>query len=135
MLSWSTRYETGNQRIDLEHQMFFHLIKNLSLAREADEPREHLERIMEEIVLYAKFHFKSEENYMQKIAYPHFDAHKAQHRDYVDEFVVKVNQFHLNRTSARDVEDAMVHWLVTHLGGEDHKITAFAGSAPRSTAV
>jgi hemerythrin len=67
MLDWSHDYEIGNPKIDFEHHIFFGLIKEFHNARLNESDRERLGRILEEVALYARFHFRSEENLMKDI--------------------------------------------------------------------
>ncbi|MEY4684620.1 MAG: hypothetical protein RLZ25_1079, partial [Pseudomonadota bacterium] len=70
MLHWTDEYKIGNDRIDFEHHIFLNLVIDFQNARVAGAPKEKLERILDEIALYARFHFRSEENMMVDMLYP-----------------------------------------------------------------
>jgi hemerythrin len=79
MLKWSDQYLIGINRIDLEHETFFGLVKDFEETRLRQASKKQLLGILNEISLYAKFHFCSEENIMEAIGYPGLEEHKEKH--------------------------------------------------------
>lgn len=128
MIKWDDHYLIGVQRIDFEHHIFLDLVNDFNEARLQDENIETLSNILEEIVLYAKFHFKSEENMMQKINYPELAEHKKLHYQLIDELGMKVFGIQTKLYSPQDVEEFLFHWFVNHVTHEDSKISAFIKS-------
>lgn len=128
MIKWDDHYLIGVQRIDFEHHIFLDLINNFNKARSDGENIETLSNILEEIALYAKFHFKSEENMMRRIHYPELVEHQKLHYVLIDELGMKMFGIQTKLYSPKDVEEFLVNWFVNHVTHEDTKISAFIKS-------
>mgnify|MGYP000123093392 CR=1 FL=1 len=131
MIAWDDNYLIGVERIDFEHRIFLDLINNFNQSRLKNENIGVLSGILQEIALYAKFHFKSEENMMQRIHYPDLTEHQNHHRELIDLFSTKMVGIETKMFSAKDVEKFLVDWFVNHVTHEDKKIGAFIKSTTK----
>ena len=125
LIHWQEHYLIGHPRIDFEHRIFFDLIVSYHEARVGGAAPDKLLRILEEIVLYAKFHFKSEENMMQDLGYPGLDEHKALHMRLTEGLGTKVSAVRIGRHQPMDVEAFLVEWFVNHVTHEDTRVSDF----------
>jgi hemerythrin len=132
MLEWSEKFLVGHERIDFEHKIFFGLIRDFQTARGHAASARELEDILEEIVLYAKFHFRSEENLMAKFGYPDLPAHRDLHWRLIDLLHAKIMAFQVKTLTALGIENFLIEWFLQHTGQEDVKFVAYcrAGMAP-----
>lgn len=128
MIAWDDHYLIGVQRIDFEHRIFLDLLNNFNECRLNDDSIETLSSILQEIALYARFHFKSEENMMQRIQYPGMADHQSHHRQLIDQLSTKMVGIQTKMFSPKEVEDFLVDWFVNHITHEDAKISAFIKS-------
>jgi hemerythrin len=125
MIAWDDHYLIGVQRIDFEHHIFLDLINNFNEARLQDENIETLSNILEEIALYAKFHFRSEENMMRRIKYPKLTDHQKLHHELLDQLGAKMFGIQTQLYTPAQVESFLTSWFVNHVTHEDTKIAAF----------
>ena len=125
MILWQDHYLIGHPRIDFEHRIFFDLIVDFHRARTGGAPADKLQRILEEVVLYAKFHFKSEENMMLDLAYPGLEAHRVQHRQLTERLGHQVMGANLGRYAPEELETFLVDWFVHHVTEEDALVSAY----------
>ena len=125
MLSWDHKYDVGIERIDAQHHIFLRLVGEFKNARLAGESIEKLENILNEIVLYAKYHFYSEENLMKEHHYPVLDDHQICHFDLINEMGNLMVGMGLGLNQACDIEDFLVKWFVGHTTNEDAKFGKF----------
>ena len=125
MLQWSDEYRIGNERIDFEHRIFFNLVADFQSARLADASMEKLERILEEVALYARFHFRSEENMMIDMQYPGLEEHKVQHYNLVEVLSNQMLGLEMGLYKPQQVEEFLVCWFVNHVMHEDSKLAEF----------
>lgn len=125
MIAWDDHYLIGVERIDFEHRIFLDLINNFNESRLNNESLETLSSILQEIALYAKFHFKSEENLMQRIHYPGLADHQSHHRQLIDQLSTKMVGIQTQMFSPKEVEDFLVNWFVNHVTHEDTRISTF----------
>lgn len=128
MITWDDHYLVGIERIDFEHRIFLDLINDFNESRLKNESVEILSNILQEIALYAKFHFKSEENMMQRINYPGLTEHQNHHRQLIDLLSAKMFGIQTKMYSPEEVEKFLFDWFINHVTHEDTKIFAFINS-------
>ena len=71
--------------IDQQHQELIRLLNRLNDAVKNRELRQKVYQIMDEIIVFTRRHFESEERLMFKAGYPEIEAHKEKHRQLVEE--------------------------------------------------
>jgi hemerythrin len=128
MVEWHDRFLIGNPRIDFEHRIFFDLISHYGEARRAGAPTERLIRILDEVALYARFHFKSEENLMQDIGYPWLADHKEQHHQLTNELSNNLAGLKIGLYATDRVEEFLMDWFIAHVTNDDARISRFIAS-------
>ena len=124
-LAWDDHYLIGSERIDSEHRIFFDLIVSYHDGRLGGMSKERLALMLEEIVLYARFHFKSEENMMLDIGYPGLAAHRNLHMQLLESLSNKLLGTDLGLYGDNEIEYFLRDWFVDHVTHEDTKVTAY----------
>ena len=122
MIDWNDAFLIGDERIDFEHRMFLSLIRHFAEARAAGAPLERLLRILDEVALYARFHFKSEENLMQDTGFADFEEHRESHRQLVNELSNHLAGLDIQVFNPQEVETFLARWLTSHLIDADAEI-------------
>lgn len=125
MLKWSDQYLIGINRIDLEHETFFGLVKDFEEARLRQASKKQLLGILNEISLYAKFHFCSEENIMEAIGYPGLEEHKEKHMQLINVLSNNILGLTLDRATPEKIEELLLDWFFHHTATDDKKIAEF----------
>ena len=131
-IAWDDHYLIGSDRIDSEHRIFFDLIVSYHEGRLGGMSKERLALTLDEIVLYARFHFKREENMMLDIGYPGLESHRQQHMQLLETLSNKLLGTDLGLYGENEIEYFLRDWFVDHVTHEDTKVTAFL--AARSAA-
>lgn len=131
MLEWNDRLVTGHARIDFEHKLFLDLLRHFSEARAERAAPERLLRILEEVALFARFHFKSEENLMADTGYPELIEHREQHRRLVNELSNNLAGLEIQLYQAERVEQFLGRWFVEHVTHDDSRIARYLADARR----
>lgn len=121
MLQWDHKFDVGVERIDAQHHSFLGLIAEFQAARLAGESLDELDGILNEIVLYAKYHFYSESSVMRRARYPELDAHQYQHFELINDLGNKITGLHLGLNQAADIERFLIEWFTGHTTTEDAK--------------
>lgn len=129
MLEWNHKFEVGIERIDAQHHIFLSLVGEFQNARLAGASIEKLDSILNEIVLYAKYHFYSEVNVMKTYRYPGMEAHQKLHFNLINDLSNKMTGLHLGLNQAIDIETFLIEWFVRHTTNEDAIFGRFALSA------
>ena len=121
---WGKRYELGVEEIDLQHHYFASLINRLMDELDGSDDA-YQARLIQELDAYAKFHFISEENLMDKAKYPGRFEHGRLHLALIDELNVWQMKFAQGQASARDITEFLRDWFVKHTLTEDSHFAAF----------
>lgn len=124
-MNWSDDLSVGVSEIDEQHKNLVAQINALHDAMRSGQGKEALEKILGELAAYTRYHFGTEEKYMQRFGYPAYAAHKAEH----DAFVAKVADFQAAYASGRlglsiDVMKFLRDWVATHIKGNDARYTS-----------
>lgn len=124
-LTWSQKYELGHERIDFEHRIFVSLIAAVEDEFAGDNARPRLQRLLNEVLKYAEFHFVSEENMMEDVGYPDLAAHRDAHRALLSTLRDRANEFAGGRLEVPALVDFLFHWFALHTTQEDRKVVSF----------
>jgi hemerythrin len=127
---WTDDLATGVDDIDEQHRELYRHVAALHEAMKSGA----LHQARELVVFlrgYAVDHFVAEEQAMRAARYPGLDAHRQEHRRFVEEY-----EHHAERLSARASPTAIVElsswlsdWLRGHVRGTDREMAAFLRAA------
>ncbi len=82
--------------------------------------------IIDRLIDYSRYHFSTEEKYFDKFNYKYADAHKEQHRIFIDKFV-KIKEEIVDHDDlcsiilSEEVFLYLIKWLLNHIAGSDKK--------------
>lgn len=122
-MKWDDSLSVGNPQIDDDHKHLFALLDKLQDAMKQGKANAVLASILDELVQYTVWHFRREEQFMQRIRYADFAAHKAEH----DKLIAEVNdlQQRMQRgalTLSLSVNQFLSDWLNSHIRSSDIKL-------------
>jgi hemerythrin len=127
-ITWDDTYSVGVKLIDDQHKELIRMTNDLSLGcrsgREAAEI--YFMKTIQGAVRYVKTHFTTEEVIMERLRYPEFLVHKAEHEKFVSEVLQKVREFEEKKklvplAFARYLQN----WVLTHIAKSDKKYALF----------
>lgn len=125
-MEWSDKLETGVKEADEQHKKLVGLINDLYDAMKQGKGREVIDKVLDELVKYAWYHFTTEETLMSKYGYPELQAHKREHEAFkakIKEFLEKKAKGEI--TLSVEVMSFLKDWLVKHIMGTDKKYGPF----------
>jgi len=70
--------------IDEQHKGLVDDVNKLADAMKAGRGKEMLNDILRDLLAYADYHFKTEEELFKKYKYPEADEHIIEHRQFID---------------------------------------------------
>jgi hemerythrin-like metal-binding protein len=126
---WDNSYSVGNFTIDTQHQKFIAIINELYESFVDQTTAQKMENIIEELIDYSNYHFKTEEELFNKYNYPDKEVHMSKHT----EFSIKIKEFQENFRKGQSnltfqLMNFLRNWLLTHLKGEDQEYAGFIKS-------
>lgn len=122
-IEWMDSYRLGHPDIDAQHQMLFNMVNRLLAATEKAGLTEAIANLFE----YTQEHFTREETIMRAIAYPHTEAHVAQHTTLLsklDNVAELIANYTFDVTSFRTFFSA---WVLAHMETQDAQLVTYIG--------
>jgi len=130
-LIWKSEYNTGDFKIDSEHQKLFAIGKKaLSIVNKNDLKNDlsDLKKIVSELFAYVSTHFSNEEKYMEKLNYPELKRHKVIHKKMISmlkELVDEINSLKIEEIKQK-LFDFINEYFIKHIILEDKKIRLYS---------
>ena len=126
---WVNDLETGYQGIDEQHRQLVSALNDLLFACQHGGHRAELKKILDFLIAYTIKHFADEEEFQLKHNYPGYERHKLLHEEFkvvASELAERLIQEGATIALIAKVHSVIGEWLVSHIKGEDLKITAHA---------
>lgn len=133
LIDWSERFSVGVSAMDMQHQKWCALINRLHEAMLTGKATDIQKTVLDEMVDYARMHFKAEESLLQMQGYPELQNQVQEHAAYM----TKVDQLRGKVASGAivltvDVMSFLKAWPTNHILVEDKKYGAWFVAARRS---
>ncbi len=128
-MEWGPKLETGIKTIDDQHKKLVNMVNTLYAAISSGTGKDHLGRLLDELIDYTVYHFGTEEELFKKYEYPEAAGHKKIH----EELAAKVMDFRDRFQKGEallsyDLMNFLKNWLVNHIGVTDKKYAPFLKS-------
>ena len=116
---WSSRFETGIDLIDAQHQSLFEAINKLADSFRAGNSKSQVKASLDFLVDYTMEHFQSEERFMRDMNYPRLAEHMGQHAQLMEQ--VRDLQMDLmdGKPVIMEVTIFLAEWLKAHIHDSD----------------
>jgi len=128
-IEWNDNLASGSSEIDTQHKELFQRINNLlGLFEKGSAGKEDVSRIVQYLTDYVVLHFGNEERYMATYSYSSMTAHKAQHEQFVKNFMKLKDRMLLegiNPRLAEETKELCVDWLINHIKYSDRALGLF----------
>ncbi len=127
-LQFTPDLSTNVAEIDNQHKELFKRIDGMLAALQEGKSREELVKTIQFLTDYVVFHFGVEEKYMEKYSYTDRTQHKAQHDQFVKNFLRLKDRLLLEGINPQNTEDTrqlVVDWLLNHIKYVDKGLGLF----------
>lgn len=125
---WKKEYETGNWKIDGEHEKMFEILEEAFVVVPDEQREEKIRKVLHHLYDFMKYHFKKEEIYMREISYSGYEQHKQIHNTIIQECNKLLMS--INDTEEKLFEKKLALFIDEHIVGhmlnEDKDIVEFA---------
>jgi hemerythrin len=119
---------TGNREMDEEHALQLQLLRELMQNLESGDGPAALE-LFERLDQFTNAHFLAEELLMRLHAYPQFEAHAAEHAQFVEQLTaLRAGLAGGEAGDIREEADAFARRLLAHIATADQALGAFQRS-------
>ena len=120
LFQWSEKYATGHAEIDSQHMRLVSMINELHEALSEGKGKKTSSGILERLVEYAGYHFKTEEKLMQKWVHENMGIHINEHRAFLSR-VLEMSRDLDNGEYMVSIElnEFLKEWLSQHILGTD----------------
>lgn len=121
-MDWGEKYKIGHKVIDLEHRLFFYIMKSVEQAESEGASRNRMRSLITEITKYSEFHFLSEENIMIESGYPDFEVHREYHQNLMKDLRKHIVQFEAGKSQPFELVNFLYEWFSLHTLRDDQLI-------------
>lgn len=120
---WQDKFYVGVEGIDLEHKNLLTCLNKLIVAQHLD--RSIVLKLADEVILYAQFHFLSEENLMYLLHSRDLEAHCQEHKTVIKTLQNKRGHLEESINHLQDFAEYLVHWFVEHTQTTDRQLADY----------
>lgn len=128
MAEWKDSLCIGVSEVDIQHRMLFEHFNTFVAACNREEGEDAIYRLCWFLEAYAIAHFQDEEELMQRVAYPDFERHRAQHVAFaaeVGKLKKRLKDEGPHQALVSAITNFMAGWLVKHVSTMDRAIGKF----------
>lgn len=125
MLEWDESFSVRVQEIDDQHKKFIDAINRFQAAVDSGEASQEFAKLLDFLISYSEFHFKTEEDYFAKFGFEEADSHKEQHLAFIE--IVKAYQARFEADDLivpEEVSTFLNNWLREHILSSDKRYVA-----------
>ena len=119
---WKDDYSVGVKEIDFQHKYFLKIINRFFLSHKLLAEKNLIHDMISEIIFYARFHFRSEENIMKLIDYPDLNVHKGLHIDLINQLNPVSYMGNESTEGVNELISFLFDWFLKHTVNQDKKI-------------
>ena len=114
LIQWRDEYSVGVEETDNQHKELFKMLNILLEAIGKDDDKKSIEKVLDDMVNYVDFHFKSEEKYTARM--PNFTVHRLEHWEFVKQTMNYQKRYSNNEDiTVREIFDFLLNWLKKHI--------------------
>lgn len=124
-IHWDSKLCIGIDIIDEHHRYLFDLINDLYAVVINKRGTRQVARLIKSLDCYAKYHFRAEEQMMERYGYERIDSQLHQHHTFEEKIAEFYDELHSNPLVAQfDVLSYMRNWLTQHILIEDAQLVS-----------
>jgi len=132
-MQWTKDLSVGIEKIDEQHRELFEKINDLVAAVKQSTCKYKIGDVIKFLEDYIAFHFGEEEKYMAEFGYPGYEAHKAQHEKFKENFTELKKELPKLEGGAKpgsydlsvETNQVVVDWILDHIAKVDKRLGEF----------
>ena len=117
MILFDKTLMTNNKTIDTQHRHLIDIFNRIKLNDSYDN--HDIGIILVELIDYAEYHFKTEEELFEKYDYPDKEQHIIEHKEYVNKIKEFTKDYINNHIKIEDIDNFLIEWIIFHIKNSD----------------
>lgn len=121
-IEWKDGLAIGVKEVDDQHKELFEKVNDLFNACNAGKGKEYIDNVIKYLQDYVVLHFSSEEKLQKQNNYPEYEGHKAQHEQFIRDFLALKEKIEKNGVTGLTIvqlNQVLVDWLINHIRKTD----------------
>jgi len=120
-IKWSDDYCVGNNLIDIQHKLFFEMVRDLSQRVESGKTDVGATEIVQFLQDYIEMHFSVEEAIMNEIHFPDIKNHRTIHNEFSKSIQRLNNELYNEEVSYifNKILSITQNWFLDHILTQD----------------
>lgn len=128
LFEWNENFLINIESIDVQHKKLVDLVNELHDCMKHGKGKEVINQVLEELITYTKYHFKTEEEYFVKYNYSETKEHIKAHQEFIDKVMQFVDQHQKSKLISITVFNFLVEWVRNHILQVDKRYSEFLKS-------
>jgi len=127
LVVWNDSYSVGFTPMDDQHKKLVDIINSLLWSCRGGNSVSKTDSMLSfsKASEYALTHFRAEEEYMKKAAFPDIDSHKKEHEKFLAEVKSAFKKYQESDSAPIDLAIYLKKWLLNHIAVIDKKYTPY----------
>ena len=122
LVTWSSKYSVGVQRMDEQHTVLFEMLNDLHTAMMKGEANKATGALLSKLAQYTHEHFSAEESMMAAVGYQDLANHRIKHRELTKEVDELTARYQRGEASLNlKLLTFLRNWLTNHIQQEDRQ--------------
>jgi hemerythrin len=124
---WDDSLSTGDRDLDAQHKYLFEICNDLAKAIEKKRGSEVIGMVLDVLMFYAEWHFRKEENCMERHHCPVADINLKAHAVFIDKIRQCRNEYQTTTTPetlALHIHEFLASWIIQHIRHVDAQLRA-----------
>jgi len=115
-MQWQSEFESGIEAIDHEHRQLVALVNEICAQSDAGAPPDVVARGLGELLARASEHFALEESILRERKASHYDLHKKEHEQLLEEIRTMMDAYEDGRceTCGMTLDECLSDWCGRH---------------------
>ncbi len=130
-ITWDGSLAVGIPAIDEQHEELISRLNAISKAVAEGEGEREIQRTLEFLMEYTRYHFGAEEAIMAAAKFPGLGEHQGLHREFIgilDRLEEEYREEGSTKLLADSLHTLLGNWLVQHIGKVDTQFARFSRS-------
>ncbi|MBT4837034.1 MAG: hemerythrin family protein [Methylococcales bacterium] len=121
-VKWDDSMSVGIELVDSDHKYLLSIINQLETSIQFNMDELTIEKILNELIDYTKYHFEREEKLMLLNEYPDFLAHQHLHNEMIREVSKSIDAYKQDKSKTiNQIVFYLKNWLIHHIKGSDRE--------------